>query len=176
MPGILEEKEEMLRGEKSVCRLERVALDLADVAARRALFARIGSTTRKALIISEGLLAYLDREDVLSLGRDLSAVSAFRRWAVDIASPGLLKMVQKSWGARLAEGGSPLKFAPPEGPGFFEAAGWKVLEVHSVFQAAARAKRLPFLLSLMAFLPESSGKQGGRPWSGVCVLERSTVP
>lgn len=176
LPGIVEEKNEMLRGEKPACRLERVAVDLADVAGRRALFARIGSTTRKALVVSEGLLIYLEREEVLALGRDLAAMPAFRRWALDIASPGLLKMVQKSWGKRLAQGGSPPKFAPPEGPAFFEAAGWKVTEVHSVFQAAAKARRLPFLLSLMAFLPESSGKQGGRPWSGVCVLERSPGP
>lgn len=176
LPELLREKEEMLRGEKPVCRLERVPLDLADVAARRTLFARIGSMTRKALIVSEGLLIYLEREDVLALGRDLAAVPAFRRWALDIASPGLLRMVQKSWGQRLAEGGSPPKFAPPEGPAFFEAAGWKVAEVHSVFQAARKVKRLPFLLSLMAFLPESSGKQGGRPWSGVCVLERPLAP
>ncbi len=176
LPELLREKEEMLRGEKPVCRLERVALDLGDVVARRTLFARVGSTMRKALIVSEGLLIYLEREEVLALGRDLAAVRAFRRWVLDIASPGLLKMVQKSWGERLAQGESPPKFAPAEGPAFFEAAGWKAAEVHSVFQAAARAKRLPFLLSLMAFLPESSGKQGGRPWSGVCVLDRRPVP
>lgn len=172
LPELLREKEELLRGEKPVCRLERVAVDLGDVAARRALFARIGSTTRKALIVSEGLLIYLEREEVLALGRDLAVVQAFRRWVLDIASPRLLRMVQKSWGERLAEGGSPPKFAPPEGPAFFEAAGWKVLEVCSVLQAAAKAKRLPLLLRLVAFLPESSGKQGGRPWLGVCVLER----
>lgn len=176
LPRILEEKEEMLRGEKPVCRLERVALDLADVTARRVLFARVGSTTRKALIISEGLLMYLAREEVLSLGRDLAAVPAFRRWVLDIASPGLLKMVQKSWGERLAEGRSPPKFAPAEGPAFFEAAGWKAAEVHSVLQAAAKARRLPLLLRLVAYLPESSSKQGERPWSGVCVLERAAAP
>jgi len=173
LPELLREKERMLRSEKPVCLLERVALDLADAQARRELFARVGSTTRKALIVSEGLLIYLEREDVLALGQDLAAVPAFRRWVLDIASPGLLRMVQKSWGERLAQGGSPPKFAPAEGAAFFEAAGWRVAEVHSVFQAAAKAKRLPFLLSLMAFLPESSGKQGGRPWSGVCVLERA---
>ncbi len=173
LPELLREKEEMLRGEKPVCRLERVGLDLADVAVRQAFFARVGSTTRKALIVSEGLLIYLDREEVLALGRDLAAVPAFRRWALDLASPGLLNMVQKSWGKRLAEGGSPPKFAPAEGPAFFEAAGWKVAEVHSIFQAAKKAKRLPILLRLMGFLPESSGKQGGRPWSAVCVLERA---
>ncbi len=176
LPELLREKEEMLQGQKPVCRVERVALDLGDIAARRALFARIGSATRKALIVSEGLLIYLEREEVLALGRDLAAVPAFRRWVLDMSSPGLLRMVQKSWGERLAQGGSPPKFAPAEGPAFFEAAGWKVAEVHSVFQAAKKAKRLPFLLSLLAFLPESSGRQGGRPWSGVCVLERSAAP
>src|SRR5579864_1688728 len=46
LPAILEEKELLLRGEKSVCCLERAPLDLADVSARQALFARIGNSSR----------------------------------------------------------------------------------------------------------------------------------
>ncbi len=173
LPAILEEKEEVLRGERPICRLERVPLNLADVPARQKLFARIGGAGRHVLILTEGLLIYLAPPEVAALARDLAAPVAFRRWVLDIGSPGLLKLMQKSFGNRLEQAGSPFKFAPPEGPEFFEPAGWKAVEVHSILKNAAKAGRLPFLLRLVALLPESSGRQGKRPWSGVCVLERS---
>src|SRR5262249_40483619 len=47
LPAILDEKAEALAGETPVCRLERVPTDLADVAARRATFARLASGTKK---------------------------------------------------------------------------------------------------------------------------------
>ena len=48
LPGILSYKEEVLAGEKPGCALERVALDLSDAPARRALFARLGRDSRAA--------------------------------------------------------------------------------------------------------------------------------
>ncbi len=173
LPAILEEKQEVLHAEKPVCRLELVPLDLADVPARQRLFARIGSATRNALVLSEGLVTYLEPAGVTSLARDLAAPAAFRRWVLDIMSPGLLKMLLKSWAGHFEHAKSPLKFAPPEGPGFFQPAGWRAVEVHSLLKSAAKAKRLPIFLRLVALLPESSGKQGKRPWGGVCVLEPS---
>lgn len=174
LPAILEEKEELLRGEKPVCRLERAPLDLADVSARQRLFARIGNSSRNVLIVAEGLVCYLEPSDVTSLAKDLAAPATFRRWVLDLMSPGLLKMLMKSWADHFDFAGSPLKFAPAEGPGFFPHAGWKPVEVHSLLKAAAKAKRLPFFLRLAALLPESSGKQGKRPWGAVCVFDRTS--
>lgn len=173
LPAILDEKEQLLRGEKPVCSLERVPVDLADVPARRELFERIGSKARNAIIVSEGLICYLERAEVASLAKDLAAPSTFRRWVNDLMSPGLLKMLTKAWAGHFDFAGSPLKFAPPEGPGFFLDVGWKPVEVHSLLKAAAKAKRLPFFLRLAALLPESSGKQGDRPWGAVCIFDRT---
>src|SRR5262245_55995807 len=47
LPGILDYKEGVLRGDTPRCRLERVRLDLADVGARRALFDSLGRGARK---------------------------------------------------------------------------------------------------------------------------------
>jgi methyltransferase (TIGR00027 family) len=173
LPAILEEKEQLLRDEKPVCRLERAPLDLADVSARQTLFARIGNSSRNVLIVAEGLVCYLEPADVISLAKDLAAPATFRRWVLDLMSPGLVKMLMKSWACHFDYAGSPLKFGPAEGPEFFRPAGWQAVEVHSLLKAAAKAKRLPFLLRLVALLPESSGKQGGRPWGGICVFERT---
>jgi methyltransferase (TIGR00027 family) len=173
LPEILAHKEEILRGEKPVCALERVRLDLSDVPARRELFDRLGRRARRALIVTEGLLIYLTAEEVGSLARDLAAPASFRSWVVDLASPGLLKMIQKDSDAQLSAAGASLKFGPPEGPGFFLPHGWKSVDVRSPLKTAARLKRLSFGMRILAMLPESSGPQGSRPWSGVCLLEKA---
>lgn len=172
LAGILDYKEEILATEKPVCALERVRLDLSDLDARHKLFQRLGRDARKALIISEGLLIYFTRDEVSGLAQDLSVPPSFQRWIVDIASPGLVKMLQKNIGRSLSEAGAPLKFGPPEGPGFFEPSGWKPIDVRNPLKTAARFKRLSFGMRLAAMLPASNGKQGSRPWSGICLLAK----
>ncbi|HET9364844.1 MAG TPA: SAM-dependent methyltransferase [Candidatus Angelobacter sp.] len=171
LPAMIDYKEEILGNEKPRCALERVRLDLVDVAARRELFSRLGSVSRKALVITEGLLTYLTRDEVTALGRDLAAQLSFSDWAIDLCSPGLLKMLQDNLSA-LEKAGSPLKFGPEEGPEFFLTSGWKSVEVYSMLKTAAKIKRLPFGLRLVALLPESNGRQGSRPWGAVCRLTR----
>jgi methyltransferase (TIGR00027 family) len=172
LPEILTEKEQILAGETPRCRLERVKLDLADVEGRRALFGRIGSEVERALVVSEGLLIYLTREQVTALARDLAAPASFRDWAMDLVSPGLLEMLQKRFAAG-AHAAAPLRFAPPEGPPFFTPYGWQPAEVHSLFKTAARKGRIGFPMRLLALLPESEGRQGKRPWGAVCRLRRA---
>src|SRR5256886_10144524 len=116
LPGILDYKEEILRGEKPACILDRVRLDLSDVAARRQLFAALGSTVKNVLIITEGLLIYFSRDEVASLAQDLAAVPAFLHWIIDITSRGLLQMVQKGRGEQLKEGKAGFRFEPGRGP------------------------------------------------------------
>lgn len=172
LPAMIDYKEGILRDEKPRCALQRVRMDLADVPARRKLFQDVGGKAKSALVLSEGLLAYLTRDEVSALGRDLASQSSFRDWAIDLCSPGLLKMLQKQLPI-LGEAGSPLKFGPEEGPEFFTASGWKPVEVYSMLKTAAKIKRLPFgLLRLAALLPESNGRQGSRPWGAVCSLTR----
>jgi len=172
LPEILAHKEKILGGEKPACALERVRLDLSDAGARRALFERLGRSARRALIVSEGLLIYLAAEEVSALARDLAAPASFRSWVLDLASPGLLKMIQKDSGTQLSAAGASLKFGPSEGPEFFVPQGWTPVEVRSPLKTAARLKRLSFGMRLLSMLPESSGAQGSRPWSGVCRFER----
>ena len=172
LPEILTYKEVMLAGEQTKCRLERVKLDLADGAARRTLFQRLGSQSAKALVISEGLLVYLTPEQVGALATDLAGVRAFQSWIIDLASPALLRMLQKKVGKELAKGNSVMKFAPEKGPEYFLEFGWRPVRVHSMLHSAARLKRLPWSLRLFSFFPEPTGLPGSRPWSGVCLLER----
>lgn len=65
---------------------------------------------------------------------------------------------------------APVKFAPPEGPPFFEQLGWRVLAVESTLKDAARVKRVGLFFRLIAKLPDSKGAQSNRPWSATCLL------
>jgi hypothetical protein len=65
---------------------------------------------------------------------------------------------------------APFKFAPEEGPRFFERYGWKPVEVQSLLKNAAQLKRLSFFLRMVALLPENEKSRRNRPWSGVCLL------
>ena len=172
LPGILAYKEEILAAEKPTCAVERVRLDLADVGARRALFASLNQRARKILINTEGLLIYLSTEEVIALARDLAAGVNFQRWIMDLSSPGLLKMMQKTTGKRLSEIGAPFKFAPAEGPAFFSSHGWDPMEVKGMLKTATKFRRPPLFLRLLGHLPEKKGPAGNQPWSGVCLFRR----
>jgi methyltransferase (TIGR00027 family) len=172
LPDLLDYKEEVLKSESPRCRLERVCLDLSNRDAGRTLFGELGARAKKALIVTEGLLVYLTAEQVGELARDLAGPSSFQRWALDLASPGLLRLLQRELQTRLTEGGAKMQFGPKEGPLFFLPYGWKPLEVHGHLKTAARLRRLSLFMRLLALLPASRGEQGSRPWSGSCLFAR----
>lgn len=172
LPEILDYKEAILGDAKPACAVERVRLDLSNSDARRGLFARLGRSAANVLVISEGLVIYLMPAEVAALAEDLAVPPSFRQWAVDIGSPGLIDMLKQRMGAAVEEAGAPFLFAPQEGPAFFEPHGWKAEQVRSIMKAASKIERLPLVLRMFAMLPESSGPQGSRPWSAVCLLHR----
>lgn len=171
LPEILSYKEEILRDDKPVCSLERIRLDLSNTVARRELFAALAAKSQKTLLITEGLLIYLTAEDVAGLAADLAAPPSFKLWILDIASPGLLKMLAKRMSRHLSEA-APFKFAPPEGPNFFRPHGWDAVIVHSLLKNAARLKRLSLMMRFFALLPESEKSRRDRPWSGICLMKK----
>jgi methyltransferase (TIGR00027 family) len=173
-PEILAYKEEILREANPVCRLERIRLDLSDQLARRELFSRLNDRAANALLITEGLLIYLTAADVESLAKDLAAPSAFHSWILDLASPGLLRMLEKRMHKQLAQH-APFRFAPPEGPNFFARYGWKPEVVHSLIKTAARLNRLSLMLRFFSFFPENEKSRRDRPWSGVCLFKKQAT-
>jgi methyltransferase (TIGR00027 family) len=172
-PQLLAEKAALLADCQPVCSLERIALDLEAEGPRRELLQRLGGSADRALVITEGLLAYLSEVQVGRLAEDLAAQPAFRSWIVDLTSPRLLQIIQKQWGRRLAEGDAPLKFAPDNGPAFFSSHGWQAVDVRSTLTTAARMGRLPLFLRLVARIPATGRFHPRRPWSGVCLLVRT---
>jgi O-methyltransferase involved in polyketide biosynthesis len=149
-------------------------VDLTDGEARRALFDRVGASASNVLVITEGLLAYLEREQVARLAADLHAQSSFRRWLIDLASPQILKRINRSWGKALAR--SPLIFGPAEGTLFFAPHGWREVEFRSTFEESLRLNRTMrfarFFQHLGRLYPKRM-QERFRRMSGIVLLERT---
>jgi methyltransferase (TIGR00027 family) len=175
LPPMIEEKERLLADARPRCQLRRIPVDLADAAARTAVLQDAVGTSTQALVITEGLLIYLDEGQVQALATAIGAQAGIRGWILDVASPGLLALMRKSMGTHLEN--APMKFAPPNGVAYFEALGWRVVNVRSIFEAAARFRRLPWPLRIFTLFPEADPRNPGRArWSGVVTIARSANP
>ena len=175
-PDVIAYKTGQLADARPVCALQHVGVDLTDAARRRALFDQIGAAARRVLVVSEGLLIYLPPEQVAALGRDLASPASLRWWLIDLGSPRLLKMMEKTWGRAVAAGNAPFRFAPAEGTQFFEPLGWREAEFRSMWDESLRLKRsMPFarVWNLVGKLYPKSKREEFRRMSGIVLLERT---
>jgi len=173
LPEILAYKAERLAADKPTCRLERVVVNLADANARRAFLEKIAARGKCGLVLTEGLLIYLAQEEVGQLGRDLAGTASLQRWLLDMHSPRLLAMMQRSTGKALEQAGAPLKFGPAGGPDYFEMYGWKPERVEGLLATAAKFGRPPLVLRFFARIFDTKRWNKNRPWAGVCLLQKS---
>jgi len=170
LPEIVTYKEEILKNEQPKCRLERVSLDLSDTPARQALFAKLDQRAKNIVVMTEGLLIYFTPEEVGSFARDLAANTHFHSWIIDLASPGQLKLMQRTTGKQLSQAGAAFKFAPLDGVNFFAQYGWEPMDIRGMLKTAAQFNRAP--VELLSLLPEPKGPMKNYPWTGVCQLRR----
>jgi methyltransferase (TIGR00027 family) len=172
LPAVLAEKEKVLGTASAVCRLARHPVDLANAAARAEFLDEVQQQARRVLVLTEGLLVYLDDALVRELAADLHQRTAIRWWGLDLSSPGLVRMLAQSMSAALAN--APMKFGPENGVKFFEDCGWQVGEIRSVNAEAARLKRTPFMLRVVtALFPQPNPRRPGNSrWYGVVRLHR----
>lgn len=176
-PNVLEYKASVLRDQRPACRYEPAPADLASAEECAALLDRLGIRTSRALVITEGLLIYLSEEQVGALARDLHARTDACHWLTDLASPGLLKLMQRKWGRKAAAGGAPFRFAPEAGPAFFRPFGWREDSFRSFSDEARRIHREMPLAPLWRFLGHFQSPQRRelyRRFSGALLLERQT--
>jgi methyltransferase (TIGR00027 family) len=171
LPAIIAEKQLALADETPKCKLEREPVDLADPSGRAALFTAVAARFRNVLVITEGLVIYLEPDAVNALGRAIHAQETFRFWVVDVSSPAILKRMQQAMGAQFAN--ARMHFAPAEGIAFFERLGFRARDVRSLFREGVRLKRVPWLLRVFALFPQPDDRApGDRPWSAIVRFER----
>ncbi|MCL2451109.1 MAG: SAM-dependent methyltransferase [Polyangiaceae bacterium] len=139
-PAILEAKAVVLAGERPACKVERVAVDLADDVARRSAFDRVAAAHERVVVVSEGLLIYLDEAVVATLARDLRARAPMQRWVLETMSPEMVRRNMRARGKALAN--AQWKFAPPDGFDFFRRHGWSLAARRPFFAEACRLGRV----------------------------------
>lgn len=173
MPAMVDYFREQMAGETPRCALEFVAADLRDADARREVFSR-AAAHGPVLAITEGLLVYLEAAQVADLARALHDVARAKWWLTDLASPRLLKMLEKRWAPRLRAGNAPFRFGPAEGTAFFAPHGWREAEFRSTWDEAVRLKRTmrgAWLWSLLGRLQPRRRREEFRRMSGIALLE-----
>ena len=155
LPVIIDFKAQALAGERPSCSMERVALDVADPGARQEVLIRARDAAERVLVITEGLLVYLEAEQVASLARDLARYLPGAIWLLENISPEILARQRRLWGKRLEAARAEHKFAPPEGLEFFRPHGWAPQTTRSLLDEAARLGRempMAWLMRLGAHL------------------------
>ena len=60
--------------------------------------------------------------------------------SLDLASPDLLRMMEKNWAPVVREGGAPFRFGPAENTRFFEPMGWREVEYRSTLDEGTPAQ------------------------------------
>lgn len=170
LPEIVEYINEEMKNENPVCNHKRISLDLSNSEKRKKLFNEMERNSKKTLIVSEGLMGYLSEKANEELAADLSSVSSFERWVLDLMSPGILPLINNEMNSLLENANAPLIFAPDEGERFYEKFGWKHIESASKLKTAAQLNRLSDEMLYYASLPEPNGHRGNFPWSGVCLF------
>lgn len=139
-PHMMSYKDTKLAKEKPKVNLEREPLDLADRAKRRALFATITTQSKKAVILTEGVLPYLTEEQVAELSEDLRAQESFRHWIADYISPKVYKYLQTPKRMEQMKN-APFRFMPADYFGFFTSRNWKIEEIRYIPEVAHEVGR-----------------------------------
>src|SRR6185436_13596221 len=62
-PHLIQYKEERLKHDQPVCRLERIGADLSQEKERQMLLQQLGGKSTRALVITEGVIGYLTNEE-----------------------------------------------------------------------------------------------------------------
>lgn len=174
-PHVIQLKNDVLANEKPRVALERVALDLSDETKRRELFNRLASSTRRAVILTEGVLPYLSVEAVHSFANDLHAHPSFEAWICDYMSPDVYRYINNP--KRLKQmRNAPFLFFPPDPIGFFKDHGWTVEDLQYIQKTTVELKRpspMPWYAHLMIPLMPKEMRERMQKMSGYMILKRT---
>jgi len=171
--AILDYKRRILAGFRPQCALEWIADDITDGSGRW----RSASDGRSTMVITEGVLGYLAREDVAAIARTLRDARV-RWWILDHPTTIHLDLIARAW--NLPESDLPLgeRFAPQDVGAFFAPYGWTLArEYRHADSAAALGRIVPrsAIEELIPYLPPSGFGDGGYANSGYALLFREDV-
>ena len=136
-PILIEGKTAHLSTEVPACSIERFGLDLADRVARRELFDRIWTTSKRAMVLTEGVLGDLSVDEAGGLADDLHAQPGCEWWVIDYLSPRLIAAYQKHQPHPEVQ----VRFDPPSWEAFFTEHRWSIKEIRFLGEESERLHR-----------------------------------
>lgn len=142
-PALISGKEKLLAGETPACPVRRIGLDLSDNGARRSLFAELARDGKPTVLLTEGLIAYLEPDKVTDLARDMRAAAGFRFWIMDYRQGKFRNhRERKALAERLRN--APFKFDIEDPKAFFGNLGWRPAEdLHMLDVGESIGRTLP---------------------------------
>jgi methyltransferase (TIGR00027 family) len=153
LPDLLDYKDSVMAGEAPKCIHEEVRLDLAD---RSALFDRVAASSARAIVVTEGLLSYLEPDAVAQLASDLHAHPQFVAWITELTGANVVARVRNA-GNDVRPEDARARFAPAAGTAFFEPFGWTEDAYLDLFLESGKLGRDPLSARLLRtvhpFLP-----------------------
>lgn len=177
LPDMIDYFRDRMSGEVPGCSVEFIAADLRNADTRRDVLAR-AADQGPVLVITEGLLIYLEEAQVIELARDLHDIAHARWWLTDLASPMPLKFLERQWQPALTQGNAPFLFAPAQGTGFFAPFGWRESQFRSTWDESLRLHRsmpMTWLWKLLAKFQSRQRQEAGRRMSAIVLLESTGV-
>jgi len=175
MPEMVAYYREQMSGETPRCKLDFIEADLRVAERRREVFAH-ARAQGPLLVITEGLLIYLEAKQVAELARDLHETAQARWWLADLASPMLLKLLERRWSPKLRDGNAPFLFGPAEGTAFFAPLGWREAEFRSTWDESFRINRTmrgAYVWRWLSRFQPAARREAWRRMSGIALFERS---
>jgi len=134
------------------------------------LFAKLGEQTKKAVIITEGVVAYLTNEQAFRLSQDLFAISSFQYWIMDFRQ-GKYRRSHYRKGLQKMLKNTPLRLELKNPLEFFSKDGWRIEEKIFILDEAGRVgRKMPFLFPwsmLMYLFPKEFKVKGNKTYGYV---------
>ncbi|HWA33009.1 MAG TPA: SAM-dependent methyltransferase [Cyclobacteriaceae bacterium] len=170
-PGTISYKNNMLKNDVPVCKLQRLASDLADEKARKSLLSDLGKEGTNILVITEGVIGYLTPQQATNLSRDIHEVLSFRHWIMDYSQGRFVKNAMRRKLEKEMLANSPLKFDEPDPITFFKRDGWRVEEnIYILDEADRLGRKLPASFPLqiaMRLFPKKIRELGNKTYGYV---------
>jgi len=173
-PNVIAFKDERLKNERPVCRLERVAVDLGDDEKRGHFLRTAAPGGRNVLILTEGVILYLTPDQVGKLAAELLAQPRVSHWIVEYFEP-IVYPYLKGDSRRHKMRNAPFRFFPAKWNEFFIERGWTPREIQYVGKTSERIGRpMPMSWRLRIFLLLASKKTitRYRNMAGFMILKR----
>ena len=173
-PDMISYKNEQLANETPLMSLERVALDLSDRNAAQAFYKKLGESGEPTLVITEGVIPYLENEQVAHLADELHGIPNLRYWIQDFRHGGYRAGIPKIW-LWLKLRFAPFKFSVPNWFDFCAAHGWRLKKQLLLAEMARdKGRPMPVLggIGLLTLLMPKSKLEAYNRLTGFAMLER----